>query len=371
MVNELFVYYKENKVGTLFVTKDKKIAFTYDDNWIKHGFSISPFSLPLTKQIFISNKPYFNGLFGVFNDSFVDSWGELLLERHLLKKGVNYHSLNILDKLSLLGSHTMGGLTYKPSINENIKINNIDLDELQGDIDKLFENSSNENIDTLFALGGSSGGTRPKILTKYQNKNVIIKFHNKKDPLDIAKKEYLYSVYAKKLGINVPYVELIKGKKNDYFLIERFDLYNNERVFTISVSGLLECDYNSPCLDYNDLIKLTNILTNDKNETLEMYRRMVFNVIFDNLDDHSKNFMFIHDDQTKNKYHLSPAFDLTPSTTYFGEHTTSINHKGKNISDEDMLLIAKTNDIDIKKAKSIIELAKALKQEYDKKVKES
>ena len=77
-----------------------------------------------------------------------------------------------------------------------------------------------------------------------------------------------------------------------------------------------------------------------------MFRRMVFNVLIDNQDDHTKNFSFIYDD-AKKMYRLSPAYDITPGRTYYGEHTTSINGKGKNITDEDMLKVAINNKIDL------------------------
>ena len=81
---------------------------------------------------------------------------------------------------------------------------------------------------------------------------------------------------------------------------------------------------------------------------------MVFNVLIDNQDDHTKNFSFIYDDINKT-YRLSPAYDITPGRTYYGEHTTSVNGKGKNITDEDMLNVAISNKIDLTTAKLIID----------------
>ena len=367
MIKYLDVFFNSSLVGTLGFS-NKKIIFSYSETWLEEGFSISPFYLPLRKEVFTCNHNKFNGLFGVFNDSYVDSWGELLIERYIKSKGIKYNELSILDKLSLIGSVTMGGLTYKPCSDIKIYPNNISFDELYDDINNIIENKTTNNIDDLFSLGGSSGGTRPKILTKINQKDVIVKFRAKIDPIDIARKEYLYFKYASKLGINVPSVDLIKGKRSDYFVIERFDKQDEVRKFVISASGLLECDYNVPCLDYLDLFKLTSILTNnDKNELLELYRRMVFNVIFENKDDHSKNFSYIYNPNNKH-YELSPAYDLTPSITYFGEHTTSVNHKGKDILDSDMIYVASMYGISKVVAEDIIQNAKKLKEEYDKEV---
>ena len=129
----------------------------------------------------------------------------------------------------------------------------------------------------------------------------------------------------------------------------------------ISVAALLECDYRAPSLDYNDLLKVTEILTNNKDEVLEMFRRMVFNVLIDNQDDHAKNFSFLYD-KTLKRYRLSPAYDITPGKTYWGEHTTSINGKGKNITKYDMLQVASKNKINIDEAKAIIETIENLLQ---------
>ena len=159
---------------------------------------------------------------------------------------------------------------------------------------------------------------------------------------------------AKKCGINIPEIELVTTKaSNKYFLIKRFDRDGKNKIHMISVAALLECDFRAPSLDYNDLIKLTSILSGNKNDVLEMYRRMVFNVLIDNQDDHAKNFSFIYDENNM-IYRLSPAYDITPGKTYFGEHTTSVNGKGKNITEQDMLMVAQKNDIDLSIAKKII-----------------
>ena len=127
----------------------------------------------------------------------------------------------------------------------------------------------------------------------------------------------------------------------------------------ISVAALLEADFRAPSLDYNELIKLTRVLTRNENDVLEMFRRMAFNVLIDNQDDHTKNFSFIYDDINKT-YRLSPAYDITPGRTYFGEHTTSVNGKGKNITEEDMLKLATNNKIDLGVAQLIIDKCKSV-----------
>ena len=102
MIQKVIVKYNNKRVGYLIEMEDNKIAFRYDEEWIKSGFSISPFSLPLTNKIYINQKQIFDGLYGVFQDSLPDGWGELLLRRMLLKNGLNYDKLNPLEKLTFL-----------------------------------------------------------------------------------------------------------------------------------------------------------------------------------------------------------------------------------------------------------------------------
>lgn len=101
--NALQVYYDEKLVGTLAMTADHKAAFQYDDEWLENGFAISPFSLPLKKQVFVPTKDYFGGLFGVFADSLPDNWGNLLLNRLLRKHKQNPDDLTVLDRLAIVG----------------------------------------------------------------------------------------------------------------------------------------------------------------------------------------------------------------------------------------------------------------------------
>ncbi len=105
------VLYDGKTVGTMAVTADRKTAFEYSDEWLKTGFSISPFSLPLKKQVFIPGKDYFDGLFGVFADSLPDAWGRLLLERLLKQKGKELYDYTMLDRLAIVGKSGMGALS--------------------------------------------------------------------------------------------------------------------------------------------------------------------------------------------------------------------------------------------------------------------
>lgn len=360
MIRRIDVFAYKIKVGTLVLTNDNRVAFQYSDEWIEKGFSLNPFKLPLSKQLFFATSPYFKGLFGVFADSLPDSYGELLLDRYLKRKNIDVNELTCLDRLAYVGTSGMGILEYIPDLSEETDRSNVDFDVIQKECNDLLDSKEVYNINELYSLGGSSGGARPKSLIKYENEDYIVKFSSKFDPKNIAELEYKYMSLAREAGIDIPEIKLIKSRHgNKYFLVKRFDRSGNKKIHMISAAALLEVDFRAPSLDYNDLIKLTRVLTNNNDDVIEMYRRMVFNILIDNQDDHAKNFSFIYDDENR-KYRLSPAYDITPGKTYYGEHTTSVNGKGKNITDEDMLKVASNNKIDLELAKKIINKCKTI-----------
>lgn len=364
-MNKIDVYAHRKKVGTLALSSHSEVAFQYSEEWIKNGFSLNPFKLPLDNRVFVTSHRHSHGLFGVFADSLPDSYGELLLERYLKSKNINPSSLTCVDRLAYVGKSGMGLLEYVPSYENDISRDDIDFDLMQEECNKLLDSKPVDDIEALFSLGGSSGGARPKSLIKYEGEDYIVKFSSKYDPKNIAELEYEYMSLAAKCGIDVPSIKLVTGKKgNKYFMIKRFDRDGNRKIHMISVAGVLECDYNNTALDYIDLMKLVSMLTRNNEHDLEqMYRRMIFNVLMDNKDDHAKNFSFLYDEIEK-RYRLSPAYDLTPGQTYYGEHTTSVNGKGKDISEDDMLEVANKTHFNIKKAKAIIDGMKTILRKY-------
>lgn len=349
----LKVYYNDKLVGTLAKTPDKLVAFEYDNDWIASGFSISPFSLPLQKKVFIPKYEPFEGLFGVFNDSLPDGWGRLLVDRLLLKNKINPSEIDNLNRLAVVQESGMGALSYKPEHKFETSKEESDYDKLAAECSKILESQNSDNLDELFKLGGSSGGARPKILTKINGEDWIIKFPSSQDSKNIGEQEYKYSLVAKDCGIKMSETKLFPSKIcSGYFGIKRFDRENGRKIHMVSVSGLLETSHRLPNLDYNILMKLTLELTKNYHDIEQLYRLMCFNVFAHNRDDHSKNFSFLYDEDKK-EWHLSPAYDLTYSSSLNGEHATTINGEDKNPSLEDILAVAKNIGIKEKHAKDI------------------
>ncbi len=349
----LKVFYNDILVGTLAKTPERVVAFEYDSDWLSNGFSISPFSLPLIKKVFIPKYEPFGGLFGVFNDSLPDGWGRLLVDRLFLKNKINPAEIDNLNRLAVVQESGMGALTYKPEHRFEAENSIADYDILAQECSKILESQNSDNLDELFQLGGSSGGARPKILISIDNEDWIIKFPSSSDSKNIGEKEYQYSLCAKDCGINMTETRLFPSKIcSGYFGIKRFDRKNGKKVHMVSASGLLETSHRLPNLDYNTLMKLTLELTRNYQDIEQLFKLMCFNVFAHNRDDHSKNFSFLYDD-TKKEWHLSPAYDLTYSYSFNGEHATTINGEGKNPTLDDILAVAKNIGLKEKFAKDI------------------
>ena len=356
-LNKVNVFCHNFKVGTMALYQNRLAAFEYDSDWLIDGFSISPFSLPLEKKVFIPKIDPFEGLFGVFADSLPDGWGRLLVDRLMRKEGYNPYEIGSLERLAIVGASGMGALTYRPVIPINDDYDELSLDEIAKECKKVLTSETCDNLDYLFTKGGSSGGARPKILTKVDNEDWIIKFASSDDNEDMGKQEYDYALCAKKCGLEIEEVRLFPSENTKgYFGTRRFDrLGDGEagKVHMVSAAGILETSHRIPNLDYDILMKLTLQLTKSMEECEKLYRLMCFNVFAHNRDDHSKNFTYMYK-ETEKRWVLSPAYDLTYSNSIGGEHATTVNGNGKNPTMEDILAVAKKNGLNITKAKRTV-----------------
>ena len=194
-LNKLDVFYHDRHVGIMALYQNRQAAFEYSDDWIADGFSISPFSLPLEKRVFMPK--------------------------------INPFDIGNLDRLAIVGETGMGALSYRPVIMLEEAENDMSLDELAAECEKILQTEYSEELDTLFKLGGSSGGARPIILTKIDNDDWIIKFPSSLDSKNIGKQEYDYALCAGKCGIDMAPVRLFKSNEcQGYFGTKRFDRIN-------------------------------------------------------------------------------------------------------------------------------------------------
>ncbi len=336
----LSVKYHDRVVGTLSLTPDDKLCvFEYDKSWLTDGFSISPLELPLQQGLFIAKPQPFQGNFGIFEDSLPDGYGRYLLHKALLREGINDSSLSSLDRLSLVGSSGMGALTYHPETHIQAPTESVDLDVLQEKALEVLKEQQDNDAGLLLYNSGNSGGARPKAIFQDEEGHWLVKFRHTYDPKDIGQQEYHYHEVARRCGIRVPDFKLMKGK---YFASRRFDIDSEgQRIHTATAGGLLCLSLSNPVLDYRNLLALTGYLTQNADEVEQMFRRMVFNYLTDNKDDHCKNFSFYVNQEPTGRYawHLAPAYDLTLCTEgYNGEHATSVNGTG-NPTLKDMIAV--------------------------------
>lgn len=357
---QVCVFYHDRLVGTLALTADKRVAFAYDEEWLEDGFAISPFSLPLERRVFVPTKPYFRGLFGVFADSLPDAWGNILLNRILKQNKISVDDISILDRLAIVGSSGMGALCYQPEISLSDGNITLSLDVLATECQKILKAEYTQNLDELYRLGGTSGGARPKILTNINGEEWLIKFPAHMDGTNAGKMEYDYACCAVKCGIPMTETKLFESKQcRGYFGTKRFDRVTEqgipERIHMLTAAAILELDFEQPSLDYHSLMKLTKILTRDLEKDVEnMFRRMCFNVFSHNRDDHSKNFAFLYCEEEQ-RWRISPAYDLTYSNTYYGEHTTTVDGNGRNPGRKELLAVGMNAGIKKSRCNSIID----------------
>lgn len=329
--DKLKVMFRGQTVGTLSLTPDNRLnVFEYDKTWLANGFSISPLELPLKPGIFIAKPQPFYGNFGIFEDSLPDGYGRYLLHKALLRKGINDSDLSSLDRLAIVGDNGMGALTYSPAINLEQEQSITDFDKLQQIALEVLKEQQDNDAGLLLYYSGNSGGARPKAIFSDSEGHWIVKFRHTYDPSDMGMQEYRYNEIARKCGIIVPDFRLVNGR---YFASRRFDIdIDGKRLHTATAGGLLCISLREPFLDYSNLLALTGYVTQNREDVEQMYRRMLFNYLTDNKDDHCKNFSFyVVRDPDTGAWHwrLAPAYDLTLCTEgYNGEHATSVNGTG-------------------------------------------
>ena len=345
-IDRIQVLYENRDVGTLARTKYDLFAFEYLDEWLHSGFSLNPLSLPLEKRVFVPGQIPLNGMFGVFRDSIPYGWGRLLVEQFLRTQKEDPSAIDDLTQLTIVGASGMGALSYRPdyvfeTASSTFSPCQEDLDKLATESLSVFSHIPSADLDTLFVLGGFSDGVKPKILTTVDGEDWIIKFPSTIDPPDIGEQEYAYALAAKDCGIDIPQTRLFPSKLcPGYFGTKRFDRGPSmQRIHKVSVAALLETSHRLPDLDYHILMKLTLRLTEDMSELKRLYRQMCFNVFAHNQDDHSKNFSFLYHEQEAS-WRLSPAYDLTYSSSHFGEHYTTVAGNGKDPGLDDLLSVA-------------------------------
>ena len=378
-MTEIDAYIYGKKVGTL-VEHDDTIYFEYDKSFLAQGLEISPLKLSLSKEMF-TNKEHislYSGLAGVFFDSLPDKHGMAFIDRYFERQGLRTHEITLLHKLAFIGDRGMGAIEYKPSEHDETVLN-AEVINAKDAYEKMKKNMDDENSsieDLMNILDSVSpvGGGRPKMLVQYEEKDKKIKINTKAlatgykraiikfdeiyegmGSIGLTKLEYIMMSMAKEAGIKTAKFELIEEHGSHHLVLERFDrTKNDEKIHMCTASGLMHIDISvAQGTSYEHLMMLTKRVTKNQEDVEELFKRMVFNVLVFNFDDHAKNFAFLMN--KSGKWRLSPAYDITYSKGLASQHLTTIGGKALEITREDLLKIAKSYSIKPLMAKKIID----------------
>lgn len=327
-------------VGTL-VEHERVLSFEYEPAFVRAGRSLSPYKLQLAAGLQTPRESD-RGLHGVFEDSLPDYWGRIVMDRHFLRLGRDPRRVTPLDRLAYLGRRCLGALTYHPCSEPDMPAELLDLARAAGECRALYEGDQADVLPAVRAAAGSAGGARPKLLVGLRGDHILsgaddlppthepwlIKFAAPGEGKYPCQFEYAYARMARAAGIDIPDVRLFPlGRSERAFGVRRFDRRGAARTHMHSLAGLLHVDIHRSTLDYRDLLSVVVHLTRDHAAVAECFRRMIFNVLTHNRDDHAKNFAFLMD--RDGAWRLAPAYDLTFVEGSGGEHWMSFLGEGR------------------------------------------
>lgn len=373
--------------------------FQYDSKFLQKGWDLSPIKMPISNGSRIYSFPElrqgrgetedtFKGLPGLLSDALPDKYGNRLINIWLAQQGRPENSMNPVEKLCFIGSRGMGALEFEPAqIKTNKSSFSLELDSLV-DVAKRMLNEreafltnigkdEEKTMMEILKIGISAGGARPKAVIAYNQKtkevrsgqgNVPKGFEHWLIKLDgvsgeqfgessgWGRVEYAYYLMAKECGITISECELMEENGRAHFMTKRFDREGNTKHHIQSLCGLQHYDFNDmDGYSYEQVFQTMRLLRLTYPEAEEMFRRMVFNVLATNYDDHTKNFSFIL--KKGETWRLAPAYDLCFSfdatNHWVNKQTLSVNGKRLNITKADLMTIAKDNNI--KKGEKIVE----------------
>lgn len=367
----------ERKLGTLaWSGRERRAYFEYAAEFLAAPLLISPFHMMASTGLIAAPRDPFDGLHGLFNDSLPDGWGRLLLDRRLQRAGIDYTRLTPIDRLSAVGRTGMGALSYVPELPDDQKQQSVtDLDWFADQVELVQTEMDVADIDSLQGAQGGSAGARPKIMigfNKAENTCVLdygqpldpgferwmVKAPSPDDPREIGAEEKAYALMAVAAGLTMAETRLLETRKGRrLFATKRFDRTPAGRLHMHTASGLLNASHREATLNYEQLHKLTHMMTRDAAEVLKMFRTMVFNVFARNRDDHAKNHAFLMDGN--GRWSLAPAYDLTFSSGPGGEHSTAIVGEGRNPGVSHLLAVSRGASISDQDAREVIEQIRA------------
>lgn len=401
MVDYAYVHIWGTFVGVVRWDAARQLAsFEFDKSFLEKKWDISPIKMPVSNGNRIYNFPEllpsknrtedtFKGLPGLLADSLPDKYGNQLIEAWLAQNGRPPDSMNPIEKLCFIGSRGMGALEFEPAqLKAGKNTFSVEIASLVNVAKKIlserktFEINVNPDdeqaMKALLKIGTSAGGARPKAVIAFNRKTKEVRSGQTRVPKGFehwlikldgvsgeqfgdshgwGRVEYAYSLMAKECDIEMTECELLEENNRAHFMTKRFDRQeNNIRHHIQTLCAIQHFDYNNIYgYSYEQVFQTMRLLRLKYPEAEQMFRRMVFNVLATNCDDHTKNFSFRL--KQDGEWKLAPAYDVCysydPENVWVNQQTLSINGKQRNLRKEDLMTVAKANNI--KNGKIIIE----------------
>lgn len=375
-------------------------SFEFDNAFKRKGWDLSPLKMPIAGRENIFSFPElrkktnpeldcFKGLPGMLADSLPDNYGNQLINRWLAEQGRPENSMNPVEKLCFIGTRGMGALEFEPAtLNSTKKTFDIEVNSLVDIAQKMLakreqfeenlQDRDEEAIRNVLKIGTSAGGARPKAVIAYNEKTGKVKSGQANAPkgfehwlikldgvsdvqlgesVGYGRVEFAYYLMAKDCGIEMMPSKLLEENGRAHFITKRFDREGARIKHHVqTLCAIKHYDYNDVrSYSYEQLFQTMRELKLTYPEAEQMFRRMVFNVLSRNCDDHTKNFSFRL--KKDHKWELAPAYDVChsyrPDSEWVSQHALSINGKRKGISRNDLQVLAES--VNIKKADQIIE----------------
>lgn len=362
-VRKIDVFYtgwgEDWKLGTL-ARHGRTTLFEYTREAIQRGIEHSPVELPLQLTPYQDFESSQGNIPGFMYDALPDGWGLLLIDRVLQSRGIEHP--DAFDRLRYIGDNAMGALRFMPADETQKTYPDWTLKTLAQKSHDVFADTPDVVLRALALTGGSAQGARPKALVQYdpQTHRVhtdptargepwLFKFPSHEEHKEVCAIEALYADLARAVGIDMPptaYIDL--DCELATFGVKRFDRqFDGQcdvRVPMHSMAGLLHIDFRLPgSATYDTWLKATKVLTQSHAEVQRAFDRMVFNVVFHNRDDHTKNFEWIlGQDQ---RWRVSPAFDLTFSDGPRGEHNLMVGRYGTKVPRSELVAVGAANGL--------------------------
>ena len=356
-------------VSTTAITGRPLIVFEYSDEAKNRGLELSAYRLPLKGPKLRRDFPIHQlGLPGPVYDALPDGWGMLLMDRLFKRRGLNSARIGALERLAYIGNNAMGAMSFEPVAPEALEPQvEVSIDLLAAEVQEVLKGEGGEFLQQLLLVGGSPQGARPKALV-YRDPRTgtfttiarsgfeawLVKFPARQEHPEVCAIEMVYAECLRMCGIKTPdtqYFSLPNGLAA--FATKRFDREDDLRVPMQSLAAFTAADFqNAGALDYVNFLRATHLCTNDVREKALAFERVVFNVAFNNRDDHPKNFAYIM--SKSGQWTLAPAYDVTFCEGPGGYHQMDVMGEALEIGRKAMLALAEEAEVSAETADDII-----------------